>query len=109
MQHWGEAMSRLQTAMFINDFKGMAEASWAINRAPEVDKDSLARLEKALDSKEYRDLRRFERYLRETSENMAKKAGEKDIRGVLVEQGKVVAACVQCHDLFQVKILMTLK
>ena len=109
MDQWNQAAIKLQSGLLRGNFVEISEAAWAINRAPALDQQLVSRLKSQLEDKDFKDLSKFDRYVRITAEGLAKKAGQNDLRGALVEQGKLLAACVQCHDLFKIKVLKALQ
>lgn len=103
MAGWEAQMELFQRALYRHDYKKMADAMAVIEQTPEVHPKVQAALKATLEQREFNDYMKLDHYIRTNASLVIEQAGERDIQKLLIHQGRLIMACIQCHDTFLAK------
>lgn len=99
----GEQMTRVQSALWVEDLRTVSEAARQVADHPHVSTEERARLQGALGS----DFAAFvvaDRAVHDAAVRLSEVAGSGDLDGTVRELAAVQAGCVSCHSQFRERL-----
>lgn len=103
MADLGKTMNNLNDAIFIEDWSAMEQATKQIAAHPHVLPAEMKAISSAL-GKDMQKFKQLDQLVHETSLEVVKAAGAKNLKTVLSHQTTIISTCVSCHSQFRAKI-----
>jgi len=103
MLAWEAQMEAFQSALYRHDFKKMVGAMAVIENSGPVNPKVLEALEAGMEDRDFGDYKKLDRYIHGAAGLVIEEASEGNIQKLLVHQGRMLMACIQCHDQFLAK------